>query len=187
MAQQFKSDAAQKKEMRVLEHFKWKERYNRFKRKEKFGEKRKSPFGEEEEKPEIDWYEEDEDKKPDLLAQVRAVCAEKKLKAEKDKAQADQEVMKIGCRADTTVRLLKKYGVYDQVQKVVVGLETYPNHTCWTLGPSEKLKLWVSHAWAEPTEVAEVTVGKHDIILRRGTIQQCVQLLVELLKAPESQ
>lgn len=187
MAQQLKSEAARKKERRILEHFKWKERYERFKRKEKFGEKRKSPFGEEEEKPEIDLYEDDEDKKPDLLAQVHAICAEKKLKAEKDKAQADQEAMKIGCRADTTINLLKKYSVYDRVEKVAVSLTGYPDHTCWRFSHENDIRLWVSHAWVEKGEAAEVTMIDKDRVLLRGTIQECVRVVAALLKAPEPQ
>ena len=142
-------------------------------RTEKSSEKRKSPA--------------DENKEPDFLAQVHAVCAEKKLKAEKDKAQADQEVMKIGCRADTTVHMLKMYRLYDRVEKVAVSPDNYPNYTIWCFTRLENIRLWVSHAWVEKGEAAEVTVGNEDRTLLRGTIQECARVVAALLKAPESQ
>lgn len=142
---------------------------------EKAGEKRKSPSEENKEEP------------TDFLAQVHAVCAEKKLKAEKDKAQADQEVTKIGCRADTTVNLLKKYGVYGRVEKVAVSPTDYPDYTRWSFTPLGNIRLWVSHAWIEKEETTEVTIGDTDRILLHGTIQECVRVVAALLKAPEPQ
>ncbi len=144
--------------------------------------KRKSPS---EEEPAIDLTTEEEEdkKKTDWLAQVHAECAKKKMKAEKDKAQAMNEVMKMGARADTTANLLKKYGVYDQVAEVVVGPETYPDYTCWQIREPD-VGLWVSHKWCEKEEAAEVTVkGK---VALQGTIQECVRAVAALLKVPES-
>lgn len=142
------------------------------KRNEKSSEKRKSPADEE---------------KTDFLAQVHAVCAEKKLKAETDKAQADQEVMEIGCRADTTFHMLKMYNLYTRVEKVIASPNDYPNYTIWYFTPAKNIRLWVSHARVEKEEAAEVTIGNEDRTLLRGTIQECVRVVAALLKAPELQ
>lgn len=105
--------------------------------------------------------------------QVRAACAEKKLKAEQEKAQADQLVMKINCQADTTVNLLKEYGIYNHVEKVDVFVEC----TCWKFKESsDDLALWVSHG------EKEATVSSHGGTAYLGTIRECVWFLAARFK-----
>ena len=131
-------------------------------RTEKAGEKRKSPADEE---------------KTDFLAQVHAVCAEKK-------AKADQEAMLVSGWAETTVKLLKKYGIYGQVNDVLTSAESYTTQTQWVFTPLKNIRLWVRRAG---DEAAEVTIGPDFTHLLRGTIQECVRVVAALLKAPGPQ
>lgn len=130
-------------------------------RTEKSSEKRKSPTDEE---------------KTDFLAQVHAVCAEKK-------AKADQEATMICDQVDATVRLLKKYGLYSRTEEVKIGPKDSPHATQWNIG--SRYSLGTLHGNDKATVTAKSP--RDGVFCFDGTIQECVRLVAALLKVPEPQ